>query len=548
MDHPVDGPSLANRITEHAIHDPALAPQVVLTAPPVVLISPSPAPVRPRFSSPTLVIGLVLLGLVLRTAALLSDRCLWIDESMLALNLIARSPAGLLKPLDWNQGAPVGFMLLVKATMALLGTGELALRLVPFLASAAGLIGFAWIARRLMPAPSAVLALTLFTISPYLISYAAECKQYAVDAAVTIGLFACAVGLLQGKSGGLRWAGLAAAGAAAVWLSHPAAFVLGGIGTGLLLGAMLTRERGRLLPVAGTIGCWLASFAVCYFVSLRHLGGNQYLLDYWAGHFLSLPPKSIGDLAWLADHFFGFFAYPGGLGGTEIRAGGIAAALFLVGVSGFWKQSRPMAVALVVPGLLALLASGLHKYPFAGRLLLFLVPLGVIGVARGAWMTVGTLQERLPVAAAVVLGILLAAPALETYQQLCRPMRYEQLGPVLEQIRDRWQPGDRMYLYYGATPAFLYYTRNEGFPAEAIAFGEEARQNRAEYRDQLALLQGQRRVWLVFSHRHHHEEDIIRAYAEAMGRCVDTIPGAGAAAYLFDFTTPQLAGVGRPLN
>jgi len=50
---------------------------------------------------------------------------------------------------------------------------------------------------------------------------------------------------------------------------------------------------------------------------LKQLGHNQYLLDYWAGHFLPLPPASQGDLIWLADHFFGFLAYPGGLGGAE---------------------------------------------------------------------------------------------------------------------------------------------------------------------------------------------------------------------------------------
>ena len=39
-------------------------------------------------------------------------------------------------------------------------------------------------------------------------------------------------------------------------------------------------------------------------------------------------------------------------------------------------------------------------------------------------------------------------------------------------MRDRWHPGDRVYVYYGATPAFLYYTRDDGFSADAVTFGE----------------------------------------------------------------------------
>src|SRR5439155_10942367 len=124
-----------------------------------------------------------------------------------------------------------------------------------------------------------------------------------------------------------------------------------------------------------------------------------------------------------------------------IKAGGIAAVLFLVGLHGFWKERWPVAVALVLPAVFALLASGLHKYPFSGRLLLFLVPLMLLGVARGAWTVGSALWSSQPVAAAVLLGVLTVAPAVETWQEFRRPMRHEQIVPVLAQVRERWQPG-----------------------------------------------------------------------------------------------------------
>ena len=114
-------------------------------------------------------------------------------------------------------------------------------------------------------------------------------------------------------------------------------------------------------------------------------------------------------------------------------------------------------------------------------------------------------------------------------------MRSEQVQPVLAQVRQQWQPGDRVYVYYGTLPAFEYYTRETPFPAECVVKGTEARSNANEYRQQLAALQGQPRVWIVFSHRHGDEEPIIRTQAEGLGRCEATIRGNGAAAYLFNF-------------
>jgi hypothetical protein len=513
--HAADGPAhLHNRFE-------TLRPAEVVAVPPAV----------PARATARLAAALVLLGVGLRLVPLLAGRDLWTDEAMLALNLLGRTPAQLLQPLDWNQGAPVGFLLAAKAATAAFGTGEVALRLVPFLSSVLGLVGFAWLAGRLLPRPAAVFALGLFAVSPALVGYAAECKQYATDAAVAVGLFAAAAGLLRGERGGRRWVVLSLAGAVAVWVAHPAAFVLGGIGTALLADAAFRRDRKRLLAAAATVGAWLGSFAACYAVVLRHLGANAYLLDYWAGHFLPLPPKGVGDVAWLVDHFVALFQSPGGFG----VAAGLAAVLFLIGLSVLWKERWPVAVALVLPAGFALLASGVGKYPFAGRLLLFLVPLLLLVVARGAWVVAAALRPALPGAAVLLPGVLVLAPAWETFHEVRRPPRHEQLNDVLATVRGEWQPGDRVYVYYGAVPAFLYDTRENPFPT-GVVLGTESRVDRGGYRDQLAGLKGERRVWLVFGHRHKDEETLIRTYAEGMGRCGRAVTAPGAAAYLFDLT------------
>jgi len=63
-------------------------------------------------------------------------------------NLINRSFAGLWQPLDWQQGAPVGFLMLQKSAITLLGTSEFAMRLIPLLAGISSLVLFFFLATK----------------------------------------------------------------------------------------------------------------------------------------------------------------------------------------------------------------------------------------------------------------------------------------------------------------------------------------------------------------------------------------------------------------
>jgi 4-amino-4-deoxy-L-arabinose transferase-like glycosyltransferase len=531
MSSTTDGPQhLNNRLFSFR------EPQVVVNPEPAVGVTGKKN--RAWINIRTGIYALVFLGIILRVIPMIQNRCLWIDEAMLALNLVDRTPRQLLEPLDWNQGAPIGFLLSVKAAISVFGASEWALRLFPFLGSLIGFLAFTWLSRRLLPEQAALLAVALFAISPSLISYTAECKQYVTDASLAVVIFCVSLALLHREEGTRRWAILGMVGTFAVWFSHPAVFVLGAVGTALFLDCLAMRERRRVLACLATIGCWLASFGVCYITSLRHLGTNQYLLDYWAGHFLLLPPTSVGDLAWLISHFSNFIDFPGGLGGSEVKASGLAAAFFLIGWSLILRERWPVAFALIAPAFFALIASGFHKYPFAGRLLLFLVPLLLLGVARGAWAVAVALKSTLPFASFVVLGLLILAPAVESYQQIQRPLRYEQITSVLDDVRQKWQPGDKVYLYYGAIPAYTFYTADRPFVPDVVK-GTEFRGQRTGYRDELRKLAGNPRVWLIFSHRHAAEESLLKAYAEGLGECREEVHRPGATAFLFDFSTTR---------
>jgi hypothetical protein len=95
------------------------------------------------------------------------DRPLWTDEAALALNVIHKSVLDLAEPLELNQAAPAGFLLLVKLATLAFGTAEPALRLVPFLFGLASMILYWRLACRTLQAFPAVLATWAFAVSRY---------------------------------------------------------------------------------------------------------------------------------------------------------------------------------------------------------------------------------------------------------------------------------------------------------------------------------------------------------------------------------------------
>jgi len=475
-------------------------------------------------------IALLLLGVGLRTAAFASERSLWIDEAMVALNIVERNPARLFEPLDRNQGAPVGFLLAMKASVELFGPTERALRLPAFLASLVGLFAFGSAAYRLLPRASAHLALALVAVSPSLVSYAAECKQYSFDAAFAALLLALAVPFFQGPANWKIWLAFAGVGAVSVWCSHPAIFVLAGFGLALVAQAIHLRDRSRLLGLLSLGGIWLMSFAAVYSVNLQHLGQNDYLIRYWAGHFAPWPTSRSG-IVWYVDHGLAFVNESAGMTPEVKLAEVLMLGTLLWGIIECKRMARGYlgtAIAFSVTLLIALLASSVHLYPFAGRLLLFLVPMACLVWSCGAYR----------VTRGYGLAWLIAVwPLILSFQEIRQPARTEDLPPLLDCIKKEWREGDRIYVYggsgdAGAGPAFDFYSPRYNFPPEAVFRGGIHRENPSRYLDEIAALP-EGRIWILFSHRHKEEESLILQDFEAVSRFHRSQQGVGASVYIY---------------
>src|SRR6202047_2856257 len=237
-------------------------------------------------------------GAILRLTQYLSNRSLWYDESTLAQSIINRSFSELLKPLDYNQGAPLGFLMLERAAVQAFGTSEYSVRLFPLLCGVISLLLFYRIAK-LSVAPRAVpIALGLFAVSGPLIYYSSEVKQYSSDVAIAVLLLSAAICYASCELTPWRVAVFGFLGAASVWFSHPAVFVLAGVGVSLASFCLARRRWARLGSLSIAYSLWALSFAACYFFSLRQLTNNRSVLDYWSFSFPPSPVLSLAAVDW----------------------------------------------------------------------------------------------------------------------------------------------------------------------------------------------------------------------------------------------------------
>lgn len=402
-------------------------------------------------------------GVALRVGALLDGRSLWMDEALLAWNTCGRSFAGLLRPLDLNQAAPIGFLMAEHLAVVALGPTEVALRLVPCLASIAALGLVYRICRANLDAEAAAFGVALAALAPALISYGAEAKQYAVDAAAALLVVDVAAAVLREGPSARRLARLAAAGAAAVWFSHPAVFVLAGAGPTVFVHLARRRQPRAMAAMVGVGACWAASFLVNYALSLRSVQANGFLNDFWQFAFLPFPPRTPGDVRTYLSAFLGLFdtmfRYARFPGPIPVQAAAVAAALaWLAGVVALARRgSGGLLALLLAPLAVATVAAMGQKYPLRGRMVLFDVGLNVVVIAAGVAAALRTSDGRgRALGRAFAAGLLLLAAVRDAPGVLRRPRPYGTRA-VLEQVARSARPGDPIVVDFSAEPAWNFY-------------------------------------------------------------------------------------------
>lgn len=471
------------------------------------------------------------IGFILRLRQYLSGRSLWADEAMLALNIVNRNFAGMFQPLEYNQGAPLGFLLIEKFFNALFGRQEIVLRFFPFLMGIASLALFCLLAKKMLQGAGLYLAPALFAVNPQLIDYSVEAKQYIVDAAAAIGLMWFAFPIFQRQFNRKDFILLAIAGVAALWVSHPALFVLAGIGAALVVQFLQAHDYRNLQISLGVGLLWLINLTLLYFLNLRQLSHNTYLTGYWSDGFLPLPPWN--DFNWLRE----LIVYQFSAQFLPL----LVSVLIFIGWLALCREQKNAAIAFGAIALFAFTASALTLYPVNGRLSLFLIPLGILllGKALDVSQKIVLSNRFASVGSAILLsGYLLINPLIVSAQNFIAPKYVEHIRPTMEVLANGWKDGDVLFVTAWAEPAFRFYA--PFYKLENVAI---ATSNIEDYPDGEKLIEriqplvGKKRVWVLFSHVYEqggfNERDYLIAYLNTVGEKKREILKSGSSVYLF---------------
>jgi hypothetical protein len=343
---------------------------------------------RPRqfsLSCENLALLAVAIGVILRIWEYLELRPLYMDEVSLLKNLVGRSIFDFQHVLEDDQLAPPGFLVIERLAVRLPLEVRAAGRLFPLVCGVASVFLMHGSAKRYLDRRAVPLAVGLFALGDHLLYYSAEIKQYSCDLMLALAALLLAAPQPPEEMSPRRFRALTFFGLVAPWFSFSVVFLLAGVGLHLIVSEAIRHNGRRSVQAAGVCLAWTVGFALCFRLARSVLSKREFIWDWWNFAFLPLPPRSRADVSLLLESMANVFINPGSLLAPLPLPYTAALASFMA-VIGCLSLGRRWAGGLfqvTAPLLFALAASGLHQYPFHGRLLLCLVPTFLMLLSEG---------------------------------------------------------------------------------------------------------------------------------------------------------------------
>jgi Dolichyl-phosphate-mannose-protein mannosyltransferase len=429
-------------------------------------------------------------GALFRLVPYFLSPSLWLDEARLALNIGAKSFAGLLGPLAYDQSAPPLFLWIEKLAMIVGGPNEYALRALPLVAGLITPVLTYFLVARFAGKSEAALAAGLTALSPSLVQYSIQLKPYETDALVSVGLLlAFVVDSSRREDHGPGPVTLVL-GAVAIWLSVTAPFVLAAIAV-----ASYPTFRRKPQVFGALVLCWSLSFSVAYWLAYRSASANPYLRWFWSERLLTLWTPGVLGRAYGAAREVFFTSVVSDVfevGDTLLAhsclllTASIVAIFALLGLRHLLRTNP--AVAILFGGSISasLLASCLGLYPVAARMMLFAAPILLTLLVVGAAELYRT-RPQLRMGILGVLGAIVLAGQLRNVVRADDPYRSGHLRPAVAFLQASLLPGEPIYVEAGALPAWTFYTTDWSHPdmsrlermAHEASFGGGAFENQA---------------------------------------------------------------------
>jgi hypothetical protein len=309
-----------------------------------------------------------------------------------------------------------------------------------------------------------------------------------------------------------------------MFLSHPSVFVVASVASVLFVLKYSKQFSISFWHLFLLIVFWVFSFSANYFFFLRWASANEILMNFWQDGFLPLP-ISIGAVKtwyYTATRFLSFSGFP-----LEWH---VFVFVLIALAMGYDIRRRPAPLLLMALCVVyALCASMLGRYPFLDRMTLFAVPLLILCAVIGLQI----ISKGRSLLVCSILAVTLVSPCITRLPAAFIPIQKEEVKPLIAYLDLNRQPSDHVYVYYGASHAVKYYSRNTELDNNFWHFGKAARQDRSAYLIDINAMRQWHRVWFVFAHAYQDEENFFISHID--GSLVEKHAEYGASLYLYDF-------------
>ena len=482
----------------------------------------------PRFLT-TVSWTLLGLGIGLRLLVYAQNRSLIIDEANLALNIVERQGWAFFQSLDYQQYCPPLFLLASKWSTLLGGVNEWSLKALPLLSGLVLLILLYRLAKHwLNDGPALWYMLGLAALSPLLIRYSTEVKQYSTDGAITLGLILLALQMPYKNWTAKTHLGWGLLGAFCIWASMPSIFILATLGLTWLVQHL---QKKRTIPW-GLLGIgvfWLVHFGLYFKAILVQDAASSHLQAYHQAHFFNLLPWSkaalwldyrllVGTMTSVTDHTvlglgFGFLLY------------GIGAVVLI-------RRSKIEAAWLLGPVLLCFFTSHFKLYSLIPRLTIFFLPLMLVVIGIGFQTLWQNSHKSLQVV--LVVLALLGWTNKKGYVHLWQPLEIEDSKSILAYLSQHHQ-GEPIFVQADGVPAFRFYNT---YHDQAYHFAPVHLAQWDEPISLTTLAHPSRRFWLFFSHTFPEKKAAYLQEAQTLATPRQAHAAQTASVHLFDYA-PQ---------
>ncbi|WP_231490800.1 glycosyltransferase family 39 protein [Pedobacter sp. Leaf170] len=473
-----------------------------------------------------LIVLVVFLGTSLRLFHYIADRSLWLDEDYLVSSLLRFDYKQLIgKPLDYQQKAPIGFLLVVKFFLKLLGNSQYSLRILPLLTGILSIFVFIPVAKFFLKKWGLFISIAIICLSPAFIYHSVEIKQYSTELLCSILAFYVILRFknLENISDSII---LSFSGAILLWFSYSSVFILGGIGIGLSLYYMITKQWRLLFKSFIPFFTWLISFITLFFLFINKTPDAEWVVTWFRfyDNFMPLPPKSLSELKWFFTSFYRMLDYPLGLLWNFASDGGdghllniivkmpwIPLTLILGGIYCCFKSSKEYFFLLITPLLLVFLASGLEYYPLTERFWLFIAPIFIIFV--GICIDNINSGKKTKLLKITLVVLLLISPCIQSFKSVedestfyVHKKSYQK--EIFNMVNSEYKDGDAVYVYWNELSGYNVFEKLNKYKFYAIK-GRDFRgisKNLADYNVNLTQdfnkFKKKKRVWVIFNNRY----------------------------------------------